>query len=309
MSAAPMEVEQPEPAAADPTAANESESAPMEDASPGEDKQVEATIRVVHGKETHHVDLSATDTVGDVKKELERRTNVPATNQKLMFKKKQLKDDAAVFCATYPLTPKDKLMLIGTPLADLAMAVVRPANVSAPKLDEVVKPKENIQEMSKHKKIVDKGPPDGAITGNAMAIEPLPDGGLHNIYNNMGNVARLSFKETEINISTKERTEKYPYASIANVQSEPVEDRRGYHIVSLQLGKNENSRYYLYYVPAQFVDAIRQIIMGGGMGPVSYTHLRAHETPEHLVCRLLLEKKKKNNSKHSYTNNSRNNNV
>src|SRR5678816_1799224 len=24
----------------------------------------------------------------------------------------------------------------------------------------------------------------------------------------------------------------------------------------------------------------------------SYTHLRAHETPEHLVCRLLLEKKK-----------------
>eukprot|EP00658_Telonema_sp_P-2_P049453 TRINITY_DN37610_c0_g1_i1.p2 TRINITY_DN37610_c0_g1~~TRINITY_DN37610_c0_g1_i1.p2 ORF type:complete len:107 (+),score=8.31 TRINITY_DN37610_c0_g1_i1:188-508(+) len=45
---------------------------------------------------------------------------------------------------------------------------------------------------------------------------------------------------------------------------------------------------------------------GGGMGAssrclissarcdatVSYTHLRAHETPEHLVCRLLLEKKK-----------------
>eukprot|EP00658_Telonema_sp_P-2_P013159 TRINITY_DN14989_c0_g1_i3.p1 TRINITY_DN14989_c0_g1~~TRINITY_DN14989_c0_g1_i3.p1 ORF type:complete len:201 (+),score=78.61 TRINITY_DN14989_c0_g1_i3:120-722(+) len=30
------------------------------------------------------------------------------------------------------------------------------------------------------------------------------------------------------------------------------------------------------------------------MIPVSYTHLRAHETPEHLVCRLLLEKKKKN---------------
>eukprot|EP00831_Metopus_contortus_P040583 TRINITY_DN317_c0_g1_i4.p2 TRINITY_DN317_c0_g1~~TRINITY_DN317_c0_g1_i4.p2 ORF type:complete len:133 (-),score=23.20 TRINITY_DN317_c0_g1_i4:25-423(-) len=27
--------------------------------------------------------------------------------------------------------------------------------------------------------------------------------------------------------------------------------------------------------------------------PVSYTHLRAHETSLHLVCRLLLEKKKK----------------
>mgnify|MGYP007068952293 CR=1 FL=1 len=28
------------------------------------------------------------------------------------------------------------------------------------------------------------------------------------------------------------------------------------------------------------------------LGAVSYTHLRAHETPEHTVCRHLLEKKK-----------------
>eukprot|EP00657_Telonema_sp_P-1_P009576 TRINITY_DN3817_c0_g1_i3.p1 TRINITY_DN3817_c0_g1~~TRINITY_DN3817_c0_g1_i3.p1 ORF type:complete len:230 (+),score=75.69 TRINITY_DN3817_c0_g1_i3:34-723(+) len=32
-------------------------------------------------------------------------------------------------------------------------------------------------------------------------------------------------------------------------------------------------------------------------GPVSYTHLRAHETVLDLVCRLLLEKKKKKNNK------------
>src|SRR5674536_311902 len=36
--------------------------------------------------------------------------------------------------------------------------------------------------------------------------------------------------------------------------------------------------------------------LAGGVLPVSYTHLRAHETPEHLVCRLLLEKKKKKNN-------------
>src|SRR5665647_3854229 len=29
----------------------------------------------------------------------------------------------------------------------------------------------------------------------------------------------------------------------------------------------------------------------GDAGPVSYTHLRAHETDSYLVCRLLLEKK------------------
>src|SRR5665647_1377915 len=31
---------------------------------------------------------------------------------------------------------------------------------------------------------------------------------------------------------------------------------------------------------------------GAALKPVSYTHLRAHETDSYLVCRLLLEKKK-----------------
>ena len=35
------------------------------------------------------------------------------------------------------------------------------------------------------------------------------------------------------------------------------------------------------------------IVIGFCIGPVAYTHLRAHETVLELVCRLLLEKKKK----------------
>ena len=38
---------------------------------------------------------------------------------------------------------------------------------------------------------------------------------------------------------------------------------------------------------------------GRGAGPVSYTHLRAHETVLDLVCRLLLEKKKNLHSQSS----------
>ena len=37
------------------------------------------------------------------------------------------------------------------------------------------------------------------------------------------------------------------------------------------------------------------IVYRKGLPPVSYTHLRAHETVLDLVCRLLLEKKKKLN--------------
>jgi len=253
-----MEVDESAPA----IPAGEEDAAPAagEEAAP---KEVVATIRVVHGKQTHQVDLTVADTVGDIKKELESRTNVPKQNQKLMFKKRQLKDDAVVFCDAYKLEPKDKLMLIGTPLAELAMAVVVPTNVTAPKMDDVVKPKENIQELSKHKKIIEKGPPEGAVVGNSMATEPLPEGGLTAIYNNMGTVARLTFKEQNICISTKERTEKYPYATIGGITSEPIEERRGYHIVAFQMGKNDNSKYYLYYVPAQYVEAIKQMVLGG----------------------------------------------
>src|SRR5674536_196517 len=42
---------------------------------------------------------------------------------------------------------------------------------------------------------------------------------------------------------------------------------------------------------AAAVPHIKERLAKMGVSAVSYTHLRAHETPEHLVCRLLLEKK------------------
>ena len=38
---------------------------------------------------------------------------------------------------------------------------------------------------------------------------------------------------------------------------------------------------------------LARLAMAEGEVPVSYTHLRAHETDSYLVCRLLLEKKNK----------------
>ena len=50
--------------------------------------------------------------------------------------------------------------------------------------------------------------------------------------------------------------------------------------------------YSLAAAPFIPVALDRQLLPNGMGMSVSYTHLRAHETPEHLVCRLLLEKKK-----------------
>eukprot|EP00656_Telonema_subtile_P052136 TRINITY_DN7181_c0_g1_i1.p2 TRINITY_DN7181_c0_g1~~TRINITY_DN7181_c0_g1_i1.p2 ORF type:complete len:232 (-),score=45.94 TRINITY_DN7181_c0_g1_i1:16-711(-) len=45
-------------------------------------------------------------------------------------------------------------------------------------------------------------------------------------------------------------------------------------------------------IPSEFQYFPSSAVTGGGIEPVSYTHLRAHETVLDLVCRLLLEKKK-----------------
>ena len=49
---------------------------------------------------------------------------------------------------------------------------------------------------------------------------------------------------------------------------------------------NEIYLYFKENISAQ------KIILANTVNPVSYTHLRAHETSQDLVCRLLLEKKK-----------------
>src|SRR5678816_743 len=55
--------------------------------------------------------------------------------------------------------------------------------------------------------------------------------------------------------------------------------------------RSQNARGDLRFGMVASVDAIEHHVnhdAGDGNVPVSYTHLRAHETPEHLVCRLLL---------------------
>ena len=61
---------------------------------------------------------------------------------------------------------------------------------------------------------------------------------------------------------------------------------------SLPCNVNNISEYWLY----PFFQEILYI------NPVSYTHLRAHETVLDLVCRLLLEKKKKYKKKNLHIN-------
>src|SRR5678815_4471838 len=74
-------------------------------------------------------------------------------------------------------------------------------------------------------------------------------------------------------------------------------EKKVYRILSSDI--NVNEKHILYQDAMQKLIDLKDLHLHAALCnpisddaniPVSYTHLRAHETPEHLVCRLLLEK-------------------
>src|SRR5678815_5504190 len=65
---------------------------------------------------------------------------------------------------------------------------------------------------------------------------------------------------------------------------------------ALEVRAKQVGMTYVYQGHIEKAPILEEIVQRSGfaldrLASVSYTHLRAHETPEHLVCRLLLEKK------------------
>lgn len=82
--------------------------------------------------------------------------------------------------------------------------------------------------------------------------------------NKYNHKVRLTFKleQDQLWVGTKERTEKLSMMSIRSVVSEPIESNPQYHIMGIQTGPTEASRIWLYWVPAQYVEAIKDTILG-----------------------------------------------
>ena len=68
-----------------------------------------------------------------------------------------------------------------------------------------------------------------------------------------------------------------------------LEEETGYTILDVRTAQEYSEKH----IPGAINIANESIGTEDIPEPVSYTHLRAHETDSYLVCRLLLEKKKK----------------
>ena len=231
---------------------------------------------VVYNKKTIplYFDLEK-ETVGSLKKCVQRETNV-MDDMKLMLRGSIIKNSESTLVAA-GIKAGAKLLLIGSAAQDIKqMNEQRRAATSAAAAEEA-KPKpaggarqsselgEGVQDMPVHRRIIEDGPPSDAMPGLRDRNEALPPQPLKGIQNTRREPTRLSFKllQQELWIATASQTEKVPFNAIRNVRYEPIKGHEEYVIMALQLGQvdSERSRFYLYWVPAQYARAIRTTIM------------------------------------------------
>ncbi|XP_011499000.1 PREDICTED: ubiquitin domain-containing protein UBFD1-like [Ceratosolen solmsi marchali] len=224
-----------------------------------EDSREKIDFKVIYNKKKIDVTFALDGTVAELKAYLQNIISVPQAMQKIMIKG-LAKDDQTL--RVLGVTKGAKIMIVGSKLDDVLA-------VSIPTKQELVDEasssnKEPLSQQKIHRKVLDKGVPEDVMPGILESQEPLPDYPLAGMLNKSGGKVRLTFKleQDQLWIGTKERTDKIPMNSIKDVHSEPIHDHPEYHIMGIQLGTTEASRYWIYWVPSQYISAIKDAVLG-----------------------------------------------
>lgn len=222
-------------------------------------------FKVIYNKKKYDISFPVEETVGCLKAYLQTVIQIPPAMMKVMFKG-LAKDEMSL--RQLGLVKGSKVMVVGSTLNDVLEVSTKPTasqlkDIKSGGAGESGSSSKSSREKM-HKKVLDKGKPEDATPGILGVKQPLPSTPLSGMLNKSGGKVRLTFKleVDQVWIGTKERTEKLPMSSIKNVVSESIEGHEEYHILALQLGPTEASRYWIYWVPAQYVDAIKDSILG-----------------------------------------------
>lgn len=218
-------------------------------------------FKVVFNKKKYDITFGLDDTVGALKVHLQDIISVPSTMQKIMIKG-LAKDEMTL--RKLGVIKGSKVMVIGSTLNAVLEVAKKPTPQQMKEAEKDAEKKESWCQQKLHKKVLERGKPEDAMAGIKNTRESLPPFPLSGMLNKSGGKVRLTFKleVDQIWLGTKERTEKLPMNSIKAVSSEPIEGHEEYHIMALQLGPTEASRYFIYWVPAQYVESIKEAILG-----------------------------------------------
>lgn len=233
----------------------------MEDTEPAPDVTT-VKFKVQYGKSAVEVEKPTTTTVGDLKKEVETTLGIPPEYQKLMFKGMLKNDDDTL--EQVGLKSGAKILLIATKPSDIAATKAAPAATSTNlKWDA---PTEPLSKQQPHAKIISKGKPEGAWDGMKDKQVQLTDAQTYipGLYNSQGTKVRLTFKPEiqQVWIGSATSTQKVAYSMISKIEAHPIDGQEEYSIMSLNVGHGAASRYWLYFVPSQYVASIKIRILG-----------------------------------------------
>ena len=237
---------------------NDGKNAATEDEDSGE----KVEFKVIFNKKKYDVSFPLDKDVAALKVHLQAIIDIPPAMMKVMIKG-LAKDEMTL--RSLGVNKSSKVMVIGSSLNDVLSVSATPSAAQLKEEEKAAKKAETSSSREKmHKKVLDKGKPDEALPGKKGVKEALPSVPLSGMLNKHGGKVRLTFKLEldQLWIGTKERTEKLGMSSIKSVVSEPIDDHDDYHIMALQLGPTEASRYWIYWVPAQYVEAIKEAILG-----------------------------------------------
>nr|XP_033818848.1 ubiquitin domain-containing protein UBFD1 [Geotrypetes seraphini] len=217
-------------------------------------------LKIIWNKNKYDVKLPLDSTGANLKQKIHTLTGLPPAMQKVMYKgllpeEKTLKD--------IKVTNGAKIMVVGSTINDV-LAVTTPKESVQQEVKAEESTKEPLCRQKQHRKVLDKGKPEDVMPAIKGVQERLPTVPLSGMYNKTGGKVRLTFKleQDQLWIGTKERTEKIPMGSIKNVITEPIEGHDDYHMMAFQLGPTEASYYWVYWVPTQYVDAIKDTVLG-----------------------------------------------
>ncbi|XP_006013429.1 ubiquitin domain-containing protein UBFD1 isoform X1 [Latimeria chalumnae] len=226
---------------------------------PEADKEV-VDLKIIWNKNKYDIKFPLDGTGASLKEKIHTLTGLPPAMQKVMYKGLVPEDKTL---REVKVTSGAKIMVVGSTINDV-LAVNTPKEVIQQEVKAEENKKEPLCRQKQHRKVLDKGKPDDVMPSIKGVQERLPTVPLSGMYNKSGGKVRLTFKleQDQLWIGTKERTEKIPMGSIKNVVSEPIEDYEDYHMMAFQLGPTEASYYWVYWVPAQYVDAIKDTVLG-----------------------------------------------
>lgn len=222
-------------------------------------------FRLQYGHGSTEMVRPVASTIGDLKAEIADLHGIPKEMQKLMFKGLLKEDDRTL--GELNIKNGAKVMLVGSSPKDLLSVANHTGSGGGNTLQWDEKVKEiPISLQNKHRKVLEKGAPEGALPGMRGKQIPLGEHEqcIPGLLNALGNKIRLTFKPDiqQLWIGSAQATQKVSYSMISKIESYPIDGKEEYSIMSLQIGPSSSTRYWLYYVPSQLVAAIKLKILG-----------------------------------------------